>query len=329
MNILLPLCVAFAFIITYASMPVWIRRARSIGLVGRDMHKPARPEVAEMGGICAVAGIVGSVFLYLALTTFYFGNTQQNSFILALLNTIIIAAMIGVMDDVLGWKKGLRQSSKFLLTIPAAIPMMVVNAGNSIVNFPVVGYVDTGIFYPLIIVPVGIIGASNAFNMIAGYNGLEAGMGAIILGALSYVAWTGGLGHVALIAAVGSAALIAFMKYNWVPARVFPGNVFTYAVGSLIACVAILGNSQKLALILFSLYFIEFILKARGRFKKESFGRCLKDGSIEMQYDRIYGIEHVMIKACRRLFGSCSESYVTTLILMLQILVSIIAIAIF
>jgi len=38
------------------------------------------------------------------------------------------------------------------------------------------GAVDWGIFYPLAIIPIGIVGAANAYNMLAGYNGLEAGM---------------------------------------------------------------------------------------------------------------------------------------------------------
>lgn len=323
MNPLLLLCIAAGFLITLLSMPVWIRRAKSIGMVGRDMHKPNRPEVAEMGGICVVAGFVGSVFIYIGLETFYFSDVSHNIPILALLNTVLIACVIGIMDDVLGWKKGLRQSSKFLLTIPAAVPMMVINAGTSVINMPFIGLVDMGILYPLLLVPIGIIGASNAFNMIAGYNGLEAGMGAIILGALAFVAWSSGMGYFAMIAAIAAAALLAFMRFNWVPAKVFPGNVMTYAIGATIACVAILTNAQKIALMLFALYFIEFALKLRGRFKKESFGKSMKDGSVEMRYDKIYGLEHVAIRVVKAVKGKCYERDVTIFVLGLQALLTL------
>jgi len=74
----------------------------------------------------------------------------------------------------------------------AALPLMVINSGNSTMSLPIAGSVDWGIIYPLLIVPVGIIGALNSFNMVAGYNGLEAGMGVIILSTLSYVAFIGG-----------------------------------------------------------------------------------------------------------------------------------------
>jgi len=65
----------------------------------------------------------------------------------------------------------------------------------------------------------------------------------------------------------------------------------TYSVGALIAIVAILGNIEKFALFLFIPYFLEFILKARGKFKKESFAEVQEDGSLKLK-EEIYGLEH-------------------------------------
>jgi len=49
-----------------------------------------------------------------------------------------------------------------------------------------------GIFYALLIVPIGITGATTTYNMLAGFNGLEAGQGIIILGFLSFIAFMTG-----------------------------------------------------------------------------------------------------------------------------------------
>ncbi|MCH7535807.1 MAG: glycosyl transferase family 4, partial [Bacteroidetes bacterium] len=70
------------------------------------------------------------------------------------------------------------------LTIPIAIPLIVVNAGVSDITLPFIGSVDFGILFPLLIVPIMIIFTTNAFNMLAGFNGLEAGNGIIILSIL-------------------------------------------------------------------------------------------------------------------------------------------------
>jgi hypothetical protein len=44
--------------------------------------------------------------------------------------TILLMCIMGMMDDILGWKKGIRQWKKSVLTLFAAMPMVVINAGH-------------------------------------------------------------------------------------------------------------------------------------------------------------------------------------------------------
>ncbi|NOZ59206.1 MAG: glycosyl transferase family 4, partial [Euryarchaeota archaeon] len=304
----------------------WIRAARRIGLVGRDMNKHSKPEVAEMGGIAVVSGFVAGVLYYIALSTFYFRQDANLIFILATLSTVLIITIIGMLDDILGWKIGLKQWQKPLLTLVAALPMVAVNAGQSSMVLPLAGNVDFGILYPLLIVPLGIAGAANGFNMLAGYNGLEAGMGIIILSAMGFVAWQSGMGWVALLAGCMVLALLAFLRYNWFPARVFPGDSMTYSVGALIACVAILGNMEKIALVLFLPYFLDFVLPLRKRMKVEAFGKPRRDGSLELPYSRIYDTAHAAILLLKRLKGRAYEYEVTLLILAVEAVIAVLAV---
>ncbi len=122
--------------------------------------------------------------------------------------------------------------------------------------FPFLGTIDIGLLYPLLIIPIGMIGASNAFNMLAGYNGLEAGMGVVILSTLGLIAYSNGNVVATVIAVTTVSALIALLYFNKYPAKVFPGDTLTYPVGAIVAIVAILGNMEKSAVILFSLYYI-------------------------------------------------------------------------
>lgn len=325
MNPVLFICFVVGFFVTLLMTPVWIRAARKAGLLGRDMNKFQKPEVAEMGGIGVVAGFLAGVFVYIGLVTFFFRAPDNLVFILAAISTVLIVTIIGMLDDILGWKTGLKQRQKILLTIPVAIPMMVVNAGESVTYIPLLGMVDLGIIYPLVLIPIGIIGASNAFNLLAGYNGMEAGMGALILGTLGLAAWQTGQGYVALLAAMGFLTLIAFLVFNWFPARVFPGDVLTYFIGVLIACIAVLGDLTRIALFLFIPYFIEFVLKARGGFRKESFARPLGDNSLQPPYEKIYGLEHLAVRIVRRIKGKCFERDVTVFILGIEAVLILIA----
>src|SRR4030042_5514706 len=161
-----------SFLFTLFFVPKWIGKAKEFGLVGKDMNKHDRPEVAEAGGIVVIFGLVAGVLFFTFLDTFFLGIGVNQSLIFAALITMLLAGFLGFIDDVLGWKKGLKKWQKPLLTIPMAIPLMVINAGESVMSIPIFGSVDFGIIYPLVIIPIGVVGAANGFHMLAGFNGL-------------------------------------------------------------------------------------------------------------------------------------------------------------
>ena len=315
-----------SFLITYLLTPIWIRAAPHAGLVGKDMNKHAKPEVAEIGGIPLVAGFVGGVLVYIAISTFIIKQDAFLIFLLATLLTVLSMAIIGIVDDILRWKIGLKQWQKPLLTLPAALPVMVVNAGNSTMSIPFFGNVDFGILFPLLIIPLGIVGAANGFNMLAGYNGLEAGLGVVILSTLGFVSFKTGNTWVTMLAFSMVFALLAFLKYNWHPAKIFPGDTMTYSVGALIACVAIFGNMEKIAVILFIPYFMDFILPLRGGLGVEAFGKPNKDESLEMPYEKIYDMAHWAIYMLKKIKGRVFEKDVTIFLIGVEVILSLIAI---
>ncbi len=321
MEIVLFICFFVAFLTTFLLIPLWIRAGKKVGLVGKDLNKFETPEVAEFGGITVVAGFMAGVLTYIGLTTFYFrfetGDTNL-ILILAAISTLLGITIVGMLDDILGWKTGLKQWQKPLLTIPVALPMMAVNAGHSTMAVPFFGTVNFGLLYPLLIIPLGIAGASNGFNMLAGFNGLEAGLGAVILSFLGYVAWQSGNSWVAMLSVSMVFALLAFLLYNWHPARIFPGDTLTYSVGALIASVAILGNMEKIAMILFSLYFVEFLIKAKTKFRGECFGKPGEDGSLSVPDENVESITHLMMK-----LGLKKEEHVVLALIGIQFAIGI------
>ena len=323
MNIALLLCLGASFLTTFLLTPPWIKVAHRINLVGKDMNKYGKPEVAEMGGLTVDAGFLLGILLYVAISTFYFRQDSFLTYILATISTCLIIMIVGMLDDILGWKIGLKQWQKPLLTLPASLPMAFVNAGISSMQIPFFGSVDFGMLYPLLIVPLGIVGAANGFNMLAGYNGLEAGMGVIILSTLGLIAWKTNQGYVAMLAFCMVLALLAFLIYNWYPARIFPGDTLTYSVGALIACVAILGNMEKFAVVLFLPYFADFVLPLRARMRVEAYANVRKDNSLDMPYSRVYDVTHVAIYVLKKIKGKVYEKDVVLAILLIEILLGV------
>lgn len=301
----------------------WIPVAKRAGLVGKDMNKYEKPEVAEMGGIAVLGGFLGGMLFYIGINTFVLSQVSFNLQLFAVMSTVLIIAFIGLIDDLLGWKLGLSQWQKPLLTLPAALPMMVINAGVSSIGLPIIGSVDLGILYPLVLVPIGIVGASNGFNMLAGYNGLEAGMGIIIVSSIGLVSYFTGNSQVTMVCAVCVAALSAFLIFNWYPAKIFPGNGFTYMIGAIIGVTAILANVEKFALLLFIPYIIDFILPLRSHLKVEAFAKVNYDGSLDKPYEKICDLTHLMITMIRKIKPKVYEKDVTISILFIEILISV------
>jgi UDP-N-acetylglucosamine--dolichyl-phosphate N-acetylglucosaminephosphotransferase len=316
------------FVATLFLVKMWIRAAKAFGLVGKDMNKFDKRPVAEAGGIAVIFSVIFGLFFYIFLKTFLLQTETHFVDLLGIAITVLLAGFIGFIDDILGWKKGLKQWQKPLLTIPIALPLVVLNAGHSTMNVPFLGPVNFGLLYPLLIVPIAIMGAANGYNLLAGFNGLEAGIGAIILTTLGLVALKTGASWLALVAFLAVAALLGFLLFNWYPARVFPGDSLTYSIGALIAVIAILGNMEKLAILLFLPFFIDAGLYAVGRVKDkmgdfQAFGKPNPDGTLELPYKKLRDSGHIAIWLQKKLFGKATEKGVTATILLFELLLCV------
>ena len=163
----------------------------------------------------------------------------------------------------------------------------------------------------------------------AGFNGLETGQGIIILSFLSFIAYITSSPWLALIGIIMIIALIGFYFYNKFPAKVFPGDILTYSIGALIAGMAILGNFERIAVFVFIPYIIETFLKLRGKLKKQSFAIPNADGSLEMPYNKIYGLTHLSLWILKKFKKKIYEKDVVYLIFIFQIIICLLALIIF
>ena len=310
------LAASFAF--TYVSVPWFMPRLERAGIAGRDMNKHGNRMVPEMGGFAIVGGLVVGVLLAIALTTFRFTGAQMDlTLVLACLSTILIMAIVGVIDDLLR----LDQHVKAVLPVFAALPLVAVRAGVHTMELPLLGVVDFGPLYPLLLIPLAITGASNATNMLAGFNGLEAGLGVVMCSTIGYVAFR--LGHVeaTVISFAMLGALLAFLRYNWSPARILIGDVGTLSIGAVVASSVIVGNIEKVGIILIAPFFLELYLKARGRFREQSWCRVRNGLLVCDKRHEVYGIGRLVM----HLFGGVSERRLVLTIIGVEVLFALTA----
>lgn len=266
-----------SFIVAFSAISLLIPRLRQVGINGKDVNKLGTPEVAEMGGLGIVIGFTSGILLAIALSRF--SETVLPLDLLALLaslGTVLIIVLIGILDDLLE----LGHVVKALFPMFAALPLVAIKVGKTVMAIPILGRVNFGIFYSLILVPLGITGAANGVNMLAGFNGMEVGMGIIAIGSLALIAYSleAVTSLILLLAMLG--ALLAALYYNWYPAKILIGDVGTLSIGAVIATAVIIGNFEFSGIIVIIPYFIDFLIKAANRLPSKGWWGIYKDGKL-------------------------------------------------
>jgi UDP-N-acetylglucosamine--dolichyl-phosphate N-acetylglucosaminephosphotransferase len=277
--------------VTFVVMPRLIRQFKAKKMVGRDKNKPDEPEVTEMGGVAVVAGFFAGIIVLMAFNSFSApGVIPDMPLFLAALIAALGAAFVGAIDDLFD----LRQRVKAALPVLFALPLGFVVL-NQTIRLPGGTIINFGIFM-IPIVAFMVSAGANASNMLEGFNGLGAGLGLIMASAFAVLAVYTGRPEALLLLAPYFGATIAFLWFNKIPAKVFPGDTFTLFSGATIVAAAIMVDLKEVGTLLFIPMIIEFILKTRHGFTKQSWGKPDKDGRITYTGE-VGSLTHVVMRA--------------------------------
>jgi UDP-N-acetylglucosamine--dolichyl-phosphate N-acetylglucosaminephosphotransferase len=268
---------------TFVIIPWLIPRLKARGVVGKDLNKPNKPEIAEMGGIAVVVGFFTGVSVLVALN----GITNINLLNVSL-SAALGAAFVGMMDDLFD----LRQRHKAFLPFVLALPFGAVADPHVVI--PHVGEIEFGPWM-MLIAAFAITCAANAANMLEGFNGLGTGLGIIMSITLIILSLIHDRldGIYLLVPLVG--ALTAFLWFNKYPASVFPGDTMMLFMGATIAIAGILSDLRVQTVFIFIPMIAEFLLKTRGHFRAENY--CSNAGNGYLSYHgRIESLTHIFMK---------------------------------
>lgn len=285
---------AFSFLVAVAAtrfvMPHLIRKLEGAGITGTDVNKPEpKPEIPEMGGLGWLLGLYSGVF---GTLIFFQNGAQTTHLYLATLMTITGAAMAGILDDLIHLRQRFKAGISFIFAAP-----LVVFVYDYSIWFPIVGAVDFGLLYPLVLVPLGVASAAQSMNMLEGFNGLSAGNCLLIaLGMVAASLLTGGTDALVLLVPFIGATLV-FSFYNIYPAKVFPGDVFTLAAGAYLACAAMVGKFEFAGAIMFAPQIAEFLLKTQRDLPSHGWwGEIDESGKLHCAWENPKGLPQVVMK---------------------------------
>jgi UDP-N-acetylmuramyl pentapeptide phosphotransferase/UDP-N-acetylglucosamine-1-phosphate transferase len=199
----------------------------------RSLHMTPTPRI---GGLGIMAG-VGVASLWLA------GSGLLQPVLPVVLAAFALAA-VSVLDDV----RGLPVALRFLAHFVAAVACLLALGLSG---------------WALLVGTLAVVWVTNLYNFMDGSDGLAGGMAAIGFGALALAAWLGDAPGLAVFCAAIAAAALAFLRFNFPPARVFMGDAGSIPLGFMAATLGIVGAMQHVWPWLFPLLvFSPFIVDA-------------------------------------------------------------------
>ncbi|NPD87270.1 MAG: hypothetical protein HGN29_01010 [Asgard group archaeon] len=263
-------------ILTFIGLPFHIRFMLKKGIFGIDIHKKSKPKVAEMGGIIILLSIILTSIVGILLVD----NNADRLKIGIFCITVMIAGIIGIIDDIIK----LSAILKPLLLLLAAIPIIASGMFSPEPILPFVGKTRLTIVY-YVLLPFIIAVPSNAVNMLDVFNGSMALATILVLVAVFFanmIIFRGGIQNLDLtyvFILMMIATLIAFWFFNRYPAKVFAGDTGSLAVGASLGVIAVLGQLEVvviIAMIPFIMNSFGIISSVRGLMERRDMARPTK-----------------------------------------------------
>uniref|UniRef100_K7G9H9 UDP-N-acetylglucosamine--dolichyl-phosphate N-acetylglucosaminephosphotransferase n=2 Tax=Pelodiscus sinensis TaxID=13735 RepID=K7G9H9_PELSI len=266
------------FVATLTLIPAFKDHFIAAKLFGIDLNKTSKQPIPESQGVISGAVFLIILFCFIPvpfLSCFVeeqckaFPHHEFVEFIGSLL-AICCMIFLGFADDVLN----LRWRHKLLLPTMASLPLLMVyftNFGNTTIVVPkpfrvLLGmHLDLGILYYVYMGMLAVF-CTNAINILAGINGLEAGQALVIAASIitfNVVELNGDYRDDHIFSLYFMIPFffttLGLLYHNWYPSSVFVGDTFCYFAGMTFAVVGILGHFSKTMLLFFIPQVLNFL----------------------------------------------------------------------
>ncbi len=209
------------------------------------------------GGVFIIAAIIMASVTALSLAQ------KMSTTALITIMTLVFYTFAGFQDDYIKIKgkgnDGLTPRGKLFRQIAIALlpTLFLIITNPSATLFSIGNWaIDLKWLYPFFAVFV-ITGASNAYNLTDGLDGLAAGCGVPAFIACAIISLSMGETELAIIAAAVAGSLLGFLKFNKPKAEVFMGDTGSLAIGGLLGTLAVLGKFEFLLIFLGGVFVVE------------------------------------------------------------------------
>jgi UDP-GlcNAc:undecaprenyl-phosphate GlcNAc-1-phosphate transferase len=231
------------FLATFVLTPVIRTLVVRLKLIDMpDIRKIHRRPVPLLGGLAIYfpfVVLVGSCFLLRNLIGIKL--LEEIDSVIALLACGTMALMLGIYDDV----QGANARKKLPVQTATAIVAFVLGFRVQGVSLGPLGSINLGVLGPPLTV-LWIVGITNAINIIDGLDGLAAGVTLFVCIGNFFVSLFLGKVVMSVVSAILAGALLAFLRYNFPPAKIFLGDTGSLFLGMVVALLSVM-SAQKSA----------------------------------------------------------------------------------
>jgi len=213
----------------------------------------------------------------------FLGVEEQSS--LALATSGLFGSTMGLFDDLvdLPWRY------KAILPIFAALPYMVLRPSDRTTIYSLlIGVIDLGALFFLLLVPLITTVTVNTFNQLGGLNGLEALSGMIVLCGLMVASSN----FILLGIPVVALAVLTYLSFRGIA---FIGNVGSFSIGLTMAVYAILMNLKFFLLVSLTPFILNSVLILYSAFFLHERADTLVDGEGRLYAERIRSLRTLVL----------------------------------
>ena len=232
-------------------------------MIGQYIKDVAPENHAKKQGTPTTGGVFIIVAVVLAAVTTLLLAQKMTTVALITIMTLIFYTFAGFQDDYIKIKgkgnDGLTPRGKLFRQIAIALlpTLFLIITNPNACTFSIGSLVlDLKWFYPFFAVFI-ITGASNAYNLTDGLDGLAAGCGVPAFIACSLISLALGEVELAIISAAVAGGLLGFLKFNKPKAEVFMGDTGSLAIGGLLGTLAVLGKFEFLLIFIGGVFVME------------------------------------------------------------------------
>lgn len=214
------------FAVTFVFIKLIIRYASVLGLVDIPNYRSIHTTVTPRGaGIGMIFGIIFSDLIFL--------NTIVFDHIITYL-AIFLVFIVGVLDDHRDASPKMKFYVIFIAVLLLAFDDIVIKTLGHFFGF------DVSLkWFSIPFTMFAVAGFTNALNLSDGLDGLAGLLSIIILSTLCIIGYENGDMFIVSTSLSFIAAIMAFMWFNWNPAKIFMGDSGSLTLGFVISVLSI------------------------------------------------------------------------------------------